>query len=219
MAKQPTQSGLFHARTFRGLSQDQLARQSGVPKAQISKLEKTDGPHARELTRSWAERFADALQIPAERIMFWDKFGPPADDVSSEDVAAGLGLPLRRRIKVAGYVGAGGQAHYYAVAQGHLDEIEASDKDGPKAIAVQIKGDSLGKLFAGWYAVYEDVRRPVTDDLMGRVCVVGLSDERVLVKKIERAGRGRYDLLSETEPPIKNVQIEWAAKVTDIRSP
>lgn len=140
-------------------------------------------------------------------------------DLSSEDVAAGLDRPPKRRIKIKGYVGAGGEAHYYALAQGDLDEIEASGKDGPKAVAVQIKGPSLGRLFNGWYAVYDDVRRPVTEDLIGRVCVVGLKDERVLVKKLERGGNGRYDLFSETEPPIKGVQIEWAAKVTDIRSP
>lgn len=217
--RQPVPSGLYHARKFRGLSQDQLARESGVPKAQISKLETIDGPNARELTRNWAEKFQEVLRIPAERILFWDKFGPPAEDLSSEDVAAGLERPLKRRIKVAGYVGAGGQAHHYAVAQGHLDEIDASDKDGPNAVAVEIKGDSLGRLFSGWFAVYDDVRRPVTDDLIGRVCVVGLPDDRILVKKIERAGKDRFNLLSETEEPIRGVQIEWAAKVTDIRSP
>jgi transcriptional regulator with XRE-family HTH domain len=144
------------------------------------------------------------------------------EHLSSEDIAAGLPpQTLKRRIKVKGYVGAGGQAIPYNVDQGDFDEIDATSRDGKDAVAVRIVGSSMGVLFNGWYAVYDDVRRPVTDDLIGKgkICVVGLADGRVLVKQIERAGRGRFNLISETEPPIKNVEIEWAAQVTDIRSP
>lgn len=62
-----------------------------MSKGQISKLERADGEGARELTRAWAERFAKPLNIAAERILFWDKMGPPEeDDLRSEDVAASL---------------------------------------------------------------------------------------------------------------------------------
>ena len=137
----------------------------------------------------------------------------------SEDIADGLDSPLpKRSLPVKGYVGAGGQAQF--VSAGDLDEIEARPGDGQNAVAVQIVGTSLGALYNGWFAVYDDVRQPVTEDLVGRVCVVGLSDGRILVKKIKRSGRF-FDLISgnDAEQPIRNVEIEWAAKVLDIRSP
>ncbi len=47
--------------------------------------------------------------------------------------------------------------------------------------------------------------------------MVGLSDDRVLVKKIRKAANGLFDLLSEREEPIRDVSIEWAAVVTDMK--
>lgn len=139
-------------------------------------------------------------------------------DIRSEDVAAELDGPPPQTIKVKGYVGAGGEAHYYAVAQGDLDEIGAKQGDPPNAAAVEIMGTSLGLFFDRWHAIYNDVRSPVTEDLIGKLCVVGLDDDRVLIKKIERSGR-KFNLLSNSteEPPIKDVIIRWAAKVTDVR--
>ncbi len=53
------------------MSQDELAAASGAKKPMISKLESG----ARELTRSWAEKFAGPLRVSAIRIVFWDKVG------------------------------------------------------------------------------------------------------------------------------------------------
>jgi transcriptional regulator with XRE-family HTH domain len=138
--------------------------------------------------------------------------------ISSEDVSASLDAAPRRTIKVKGYVGAGGVARYYASNQGDFDEILAREKDPPSAVAVEITGGSLGLFFDRWYAIYRDVRSPVTEDLVGSLCVVGLDDDRVLIKKIVKNGKS-YDLYSNTddEPPIRDVKIEWAAKVTDVR--
>lgn len=142
-------------------------------------------------------------------------------DVRSEDVAAGLEPQPKRVVRVKGYVGAGGEAHYYSVdAIGDLDTIEASDQDTDQTVAVRIIGKSLGDFFDRWYVTYDDVRSPITDDMIGELCVVGLDDDRVLVKKIARNGTpDTYDLLSNSdkEPPIKGVRIEWGAKVAQIR--
>lgn len=142
-----------------------------------------------------------------------------ADDVSSEDVAAALVTTSgARTVPIKGYVGAGGQAHYYAVDPGDLGEIEAPDAS-PQTVAVVIIGKSLGEFFDGWYVFYDDVESPVTDGLIGELCVVGLADDRILIKKIWRGSNGTFDLHSnaENEPAIKGVTIEWAAKVRDLR--
>ncbi|MCC8963727.1 phage repressor protein [Bradyrhizobium sp. Pear76] len=63
---------------------------------------------------------------------------------------------------------------------------------------------------------YNDIRSPVTPDLIGKLCVVGLADDRVVVKKIKRQD-GEYVLISNTEPPMANIAIVWAARVIDMR--
>ena len=124
-------------------------------------------------------------------------------------------------VKLKGYVGAGSEGHFYAVAQGDLGEVEAPDTATDKTVALEIIGSSLGKFFDRWLVFYDDVRSPITDDMIGQLCVVGLSDDRVLIKKVLRNGaRGKFDLLSnnDTEEPIKAVKIEWAALVTELRA-
>lgn len=148
------------------------------------------------------------------------RYGVLSDDLGSEDVAAGLsrGRDPARRLRVKGSVGAGGQALLYSEGQGDHGSIPAADNDPPGAVAALIVGTSLGLFFDGWYAIYDNVRDPLTDDLIGKLCIVGLEDGRVLIKKVVRNGR-RLDLLSnkEDEPAIEDARIAWAAKVTDVR--
>lgn len=55
----------------------------------------------------------------------------------------------------------------------------------------------------------------MTDDLIGKLCVVGLDDGRILVKQLKRGQLpGRFNLLSNTEPPIYDAAVVWAARVT-----
>jgi hypothetical protein len=140
-------------------------------------------------------------------------------DVRSEDVAATLPTAaLPKMVKLKGYVGAGSHAHFYAIADEDYEEVPAPMGAKEQTIAVEIRGKSLGPLFANWLVYYDDVRSPVTSDLIGHLCVVGLSDGRILVKEIQRNGRGGYKLLSNTsEPPIDTASVEWAAKVIDMR--
>ena len=119
-----------------------------------------------------------------------------------------------RMVPLVGYVGAGAEAHFYAVAQGNLDEVEGPDNSSAETKAVEIRGDSLGSLFDRWLVFYDDVRSPITPDLINRLCVVGLADDRVLIKKVRQGSkRHLFNLISEREPPIEDVQIEWAARV------
>jgi transcriptional regulator with XRE-family HTH domain len=120
-------------------------------------------------------------------------------------------------VPLVGYVGAGAEAHYYAVSDENLDRVRAPDGATEHTKAVEIKGDSLGSLFNHWLVFFDDVRSPVTPDLIGRLCVVGLPDDRVLIKKLRRHGKGTdlYDLLSDEkrEAPIEGVVVAWAARV------
>lgn len=196
-------------RKEQGLVQRDIANVAEVSVQAVSGWESGENVPELKRLRAIARRLGTTVDDLLE--------GEPAD-IRSEDVSAELDKPPGRMLRVKGYVGAGGEAHYYAVAQGDLGEIRARPNDPPQAAAVEILGASLGKFFDRWYAVYNDVRMPVTEDLIGKLCVVGLDDDRILIKKIERNGKN-FDLISnsEAEKPIRNVNIVWAAQVIDVR--
>lgn len=121
-------------------------------------------------------------------------------------------------VPLVGYVGAGDAAHYYAVSQGELDRVAAPKNATKDTVAVEIRGESMGPLLNRWLVYYDQVHSPVTQDMFGILCVVGLADDRVLVKRIRQTPKaGLYDLESNSgEEPIRSVTITWAAKVRSI---
>lgn len=129
------------------------------------------------------------------------------DDVAPEEIT----VPL------VGFVSAGSQAVYLPLPNDELDRVPAPPGATPLTRSLEIRGDSLGELFDRWLVYYNDVRSPITTDLYGKLCVVGLADGRVMVKKVRRTREGLYDLISNNDDPIKNVVVEWAAQVTDMR--
>jgi phage repressor protein C with HTH and peptisase S24 domain len=125
--------------------------------------------------------------------------------------------PPAPKVPVVGYVGAGSTVHFYDVAQPDLDEVFGPPGGAEKMSAVEVRGDSLGPYFNRWYVFYDDVRSPMTPDLIGQLCVVGLFDGRVLVKQVQRGtAEGLYNLHSATEKHIVDVKIEWLAKVNSV---
>lgn len=141
-------------------------------------------------------------------------------DLRSEDVAHAMPqAPAGKLVRVKGYVGAGGEAHFYKLADEDYEEVTAPLGATEQTVAVEIKGQSWGPLMNTWLVFYDDVRSPVTEDLLGQPCVVGLADDRILIKVIKRNGGGTYRLVSNNpnEPDIEDAEIEWAAKVTSMR--
>lgn len=123
-----------------------------------------------------------------------------------------------RLVPVAGFVGAGSEAHFYSESQGPIGWEIAPDGSNEGTIAVEIRGDSLGLAFNNWLIFYNDRREPVTDDLIGRLCVVGLPDGRVLVKVLHRGPqRGAFNLSSYAGGDIITSPVVWAAKVEHLK--
>jgi transcriptional regulator with XRE-family HTH domain len=133
-------------------------------------------------------------------------------------VGGGRAPPRDGKVPLIGYVGAGAEAHFYADAQGPFDEVPAPDAASGHTVAVQIRGHSLGALFDNWLVFYDAVRDPPGDDLVGKMCVCGLSDGRILIKALRRSQNpGLWNLLSNLEPPIYDVVLDWAAVVREMR--
>jgi hypothetical protein len=136
--------------------------------------------------------------------------------LSSEDVAATLaGPPLRKTVKLKGYVGAGSEAHFYKITDEDFEEVPAPRNATDKTVAVQIRGKSWGPAMDTWLVFYDDVRSPVDPSMHGKPCIVGLSDDRILLKIVYPQSNGLFRLLSNSdEPPIMDADVEWAALVT-----
>lgn len=161
----------------------------------------------RGLSRA-AKRYADAFKVGEGWLLAGEGRGPAADD---ED-------EFRETVPLKGYVGAGAAAHFYGDADSELERVPAPKKSSKHTVAVEIRGESLGRLFDSWLVYYDEVRSPVTQDMIGVLCVVGLNDDRVLVKRIKRARTpGLFHLESNTEGTINDVEIAWAAKVIDMK--
>ncbi|MGV3580022.1 hypothetical protein [Brevundimonas sp.] len=121
-------------------------------------------------------------------------------------------------VPIVGYVSAGAALVRYGDGQGPFDYVPAPRISTPTTVGAAVEGVSLGPAFDHAVIFYDDVRSPVTEDLHGRLCIVGLDDERVLVKILRPAQDGLYHLISNSvEEPLLNQRVMWAAKVTEIR--
>lgn len=187
------------AREARGLeTAKEAADAMGVPKATYVQHESG----LRGFPAERAKQYAAFLRTTPEWLLYGRQVVKPP---SPPRRSAGV-VPL------VGYVGAGAEAHFYEAAD--LGEVDAPDGATENTVAVEIKGTSLGPLFESWLVFYDEVRAPVTHDMIGRLCVVGLVDGRVLVKRIKQARTaGFYHLESNTEPTLSDQEVEWAAIV------
>lgn len=177
-------------RAFRkeaGMTLEGLAEATGLSESYLSRMEKG----SRNVSLDKLGVIAEALGVPASRLV-----------VSKSTV------PL------VGYVGAGATAHYYADGNGLDEEVDAPEGATENTVAVVVRGDSLGALFDHWLVFYDDVRDPPTTSMLGKLCVVGLADGRILVKQLKKGQLpGHFHLISNTEPPIYDAIVEWAAIV------
>ena len=184
-----------------GKTQAGLARALGRAPSAINNLL----AGKRRLRADEIARIARYLEEPPPHIYGDDGLAHAADETT--------------RVPVLGYVGTGAEAYQYAVSQEHLEIVKAH-RANAETVAVEMRGDSLGLSFDRWLVLFDNVASPVTDDLIGKLCVVGLPDDRVLVKTIRLGTReGLFTLDSNTEPPIKDTPLEWAARVKSMMPP
>ena len=197
---------LRDAREKRFKSARIAAKALGMPVSTYGAHERAEDPGGRDFGPDEAKRYARRFGVTPEWLLT-GRWGP-------DEVPEPPPEPEVPKVLVVGYVGAGSEAHFYAVAQGDLDEVERPRDATENTVAVELRGESMGPFFKGWLVFYDDVRRPPTTDLIGELCVVGLRDGRVLIKQVQRAKiEGYFNLLSATEKPIQDADVDWAARV------
>ncbi|MPZ36646.1 MAG: XRE family transcriptional regulator [Rhizobiales bacterium] len=195
----------------------QAARALDMAASTYGAHERAEDPGGRDYGPDEARIYARRFKVAPEYLLTGRGPRPDHDDESSFEPDA----PDESRppvVRVKGYVGAGAQAHFYAVNQGDLDEAPAPADATLRTVAVEIRGNSLGPTWDRALVFYDDVRRPVTPDLIGKLCVVGLENGQVLVKKLMRSrAHGLFNLVSDFGDPIENVKVEWAARVKSLK--
>lgn len=132
----------------------------------------------------------------------------------------GLGTPKRAGVPIVGIAGANHDGTVlYSEGQAGPDEAPMVPGGSENTVAVEVRGDSMrGIAEDGWLIYYNDRRDPPTEDLVGEVCIVGLADGRVLVKKLV-AGRKKHHFDLEStggQPTIYDARVQWAAAVIAI---
>ena len=190
-------------RERQGLSQPQLAARAGhgVKQQTIGQIEHGQIQRPRALIY-----IADALNVSAR----WLLEGGPRK-------AADGKLPP---VDLRGHVGAGAEV---AVYDEHPEGADAEavppfpGQDGP-ALALRVRGDSMLPIIEdGSILYYTSTNEGVTDDCIGKLCVVQVHDGPMLVKKLERGRRkGLYRLVSYNASPREDVRLDWAARVRAI---
>lgn len=153
----------------------------------------------RGLRQDAAERYAKAFRVSPEWLM------------------TGRKTTTERLVPVVGYVGAGDEVIPFD-DHAHGDGIDRVTVPltslGPQAVGVRVRGASMLPRFREHeILVYDDhAADPVA--LFGRECVVRLADGRIFVKILQPgSGPGLYTLLSLSAAPIRDVAIEWVAKI------
>lgn len=121
-------------------------------------------------------------------------------------------------VPLVGYVGAGDAAHFYATADDPNEDVDAPEWANENTRAAEVRGTSLGPLLQGWLVYFDKELPGVPPEHLGHLCVVGLPDDRILVKQVRKgSGPNAYHLLSNNEPAMMDEEVVWSARVKEMR--
>lgn len=125
-------------------------------------------------------------------------------------------------VNLIGHVGAGAQVYLedpYAMGDG-ARAVEAPPNRTKDTVAVEVRGDSMaGRAEDGWLLYFDDRQEEPTPEMIGKLCIVWLEDDRVLVKKLYKgSGTGLWSLLSTTTDNLEtDLPVRYAALVKWIK--
>lgn len=120
-------------------------------------------------------------------------------------------------VPIVGFAGAGGEV-VYQEGQGPFGEAKMPPGGSKSTVAVIVRGDSMTpQLDDGWIVYYDNRYEPPSPSLYGKLCVVGLQDGRVLVRKLYPGRKpGHYDLQPTNAAIMQDQPVEWAARISFI---
>jgi len=126
-----------------------------------------------------------------------------------------------KQIPIVGSVGAGSVDMVDCYLQGGGEDYVDAPYGLPSQgmVALRVKGNSQEPMLEdGWLIFYRRNHEGVPPDCIGRLCVVLLPDETIMVKKIKLGSQtNHYHLLSRNADTLVDQKLVWAARVLDIR--
>ncbi len=132
--------------------------------------------------------------------------------VTNTTAPSGAGQPT---VRLVGYIGAG-QA-VYPLDDGTDDQVEAPRDAKPTTVAARIRGDSMLPIFHENWLIYWSRHLPPAD-MINQLCVVQVSDGRLLVKTLRLGSEpGLWTLTSFNASDITDVPVDWAAPIDWIK--
>ena len=147
-----------------------------------------------------AKRYAKAFRVDAD-FLLW-------------------GLGGKTTIPVIGYIGAGSEVYPfddYAMGEG-IERIPSPPGCPAGAVAVQIRGMSQYPIYSDGDVIVYAERRPDVGSFIGRRCIVGLADDRIMLKTLAPGSAPNlFTLISHNAPPIADVVVEWCARILWVR--
>jgi transcriptional regulator with XRE-family HTH domain len=180
----------------------------------------------KEQTGDTQKQLAERLRVSQPTISRWLNGSPPELHHSDiiESAARELGILNSKSkswpgdtVPIVGYVGAGGTL-VLSDGQGPFGEAEMPPMayGADDLVAVTVKGDSMsGMLEDGWTVFYDNHHEQPDESFMKKLCIVGLTDGRILVKRLYPGRKpGHFDLHSTNAPPLLDQPVDWVAKVT-----
>jgi hypothetical protein len=136
----------------------------------------------------------------------WLSEGSGPEDLSNNSAS----VPVR------GHAGAGGLIRDFCESAEPTEWVPSALPAGLHAAALEIVEDSLGPIFANWYALYDEIKLAPSDDLIGKLCVLETQDERVYLRRLNKGRGSRFNLESNRGTPMRNISVKWVAPVLSL---
>lgn len=182
-------------RSARNLSQAQLGELIDAHWVTVSKLERGK----QKLTQDYLEKISRALGVA------------PADLLADAHAS-------RISVHVVGVIGAGARVVAPDDPGGWYEDLENDVGNADQLEWFEVRGESMFPFLRGGDLIAIDKKPTPARDLIGRLCLVTVSDGERYVKILRRGSRtGSYDLESLAAEPIIGAHVVSCGRIVWVR--
>ncbi|MRI57355.1 LexA family transcriptional regulator [Methylobacterium sp. DB1607] len=192
-------------REARGLSQEDLADAAGISSGYLSRMERGE----RNVSLKNLAKIAQALRVP-ERDLVTDT---PTNSGLLPEATEVFRVPLGGRIVGGGAIDVSTAQH----EPGLEYEIELSVRVPDATVAYQVVGESMMPVYRPDTVIICRAHTQDIEPLVGKELAVATVDHGRMLKTVHRGSKpGHYDLESFNASTMRDVRLEWVARIAAI---